>query len=126
LQSLEHSQSLPYASSLCGACLEVCLVEINIPEILVHLRALLVDKGCASLTERIGMKAAAVAFADGSNLETAQTLARIGQAPLVRDGVIRKLPGMLGGWTASRDLKAIPSESFRDWWAKRPAQKEHV
>jgi L-lactate dehydrogenase complex protein LldF len=126
LQSLEHSQSLPYASSLCGACLEVCPVEINIPEILVHLRALLVDKGCASLTERIGMKAAAVAFADGSNLETAQTLARIGQAPLVRDGVIRKLPGMLGGWTASRDLKAIPSESFRDWWAKRPAQKEHV
>jgi L-lactate dehydrogenase complex protein LldF len=126
LQSLEHSQSLPYASSLCGACLEVCPVEIDIPEILIHLRTLLVEKGCAPLVERMGMKAAAVAFANGSNLETAQTLARIGQAPLVHDGVIRKLPGMLGGWTASRDLKAIPSESFRDWWAARPAPKEHA
>jgi L-lactate dehydrogenase complex protein LldF len=126
LQSLEHSQSLPYASSLCGACLEVCPVKINIPEILIHLRTRLVEKGYAPLTERIGMKAAAVAFASGSNLETAQTLARIGQSPLVHDGVIRKLPGMLGGWTASRDLKAIPSESFRDWWSRRPAKKEHA
>jgi L-lactate dehydrogenase complex protein LldF len=126
LQSLEHSQSLPYASSLCGACLEVCPVEINIPEILIHLRSRLVEQGYAPLTERIGMKAAAVAFADGSNLETAQTLARIGQAPLVRDGMIRKLPGMLGGWTASRDLKAIPGESFRDWWSKRPVVDEHA
>jgi L-lactate dehydrogenase complex protein LldF len=86
----------------------------------------LVENGYAPLLERIGMKAAAVAFADGSNLETAQTLARIGQAPLVRDGSFKKLPGMLGGWTASRDLKAIPAESFRDWWAKRPAKKEHA
>ena len=39
LQDLEHSQSLPYASSLCGACYEVCPVKINIPEILIHLRA---------------------------------------------------------------------------------------
>ena len=38
LHSMEHSQSLPYASSLCGACYEVCPVKINIPEILIHLR----------------------------------------------------------------------------------------
>ena len=38
LQSMEHSQSLPYASSLCGACYEVCPVKIDIPEILIHLR----------------------------------------------------------------------------------------
>src|SRR5262249_17771424 len=37
LQSLKHSQSLPYASSLCGACYEACPVKINIPEILIHL-----------------------------------------------------------------------------------------
>ena len=34
----EQNASLPYASSLCGACYQVCPVKINIPEILVHLR----------------------------------------------------------------------------------------
>ena len=43
LQSMEHSTSLPYASSLCGACYEVCPVKINIPEILIHLRRRIVE-----------------------------------------------------------------------------------
>ena len=119
LQSLKHSQSLPYASSLCGACYEVCPVKINIPEILIHLRGEVVERGGAPLLERLAMKAASVAFADGGNLETAQKLARLAQKPLVRNGEIRSLPGMLGGWTAYRDLRPIPKESFRDWWAKR-------
>ncbi len=38
LCDMKHSHSLPYASSLCGACYEVCPVKINIPEVLVHLR----------------------------------------------------------------------------------------
>jgi L-lactate dehydrogenase complex protein LldF len=40
----------------------------------------------------------------------------------VRDGLIQRLPGMLAGWTASRDLHPIPRESFREWWAKREKQ----
>jgi L-lactate dehydrogenase complex protein LldF len=119
LQSMEHSQSLPYASSLCGACFEACPVKINIPEILIHLRGKLVENGYPPLAERIGMKAAAVAFSDGAHLETAQKMGRIGQKPFVHDGVITHLPGMLAGWTAVRDLKPIPAESFRDWWAQR-------
>jgi L-lactate dehydrogenase complex protein LldF len=122
LQSMQHSQTLPYASTLCGACYEVCPVKINIPEILIHLRAKVVEGGGAPLLERLGMKAASMAFADGAHLETAQQLARMAQKPLVRDGLIRSLPGMLGGWTATRDLRPIPAESFRDWWAKREKQ----
>ena len=38
LQEMHHAQSLPYASSLCGACYEVCPVKIDIPEVLIHLR----------------------------------------------------------------------------------------
>ena len=49
LQSMEHSQTLPYASSLCGACYEVCPVKINIPEILIHLRSKVVEAGDAPL-----------------------------------------------------------------------------
>ena len=37
LLHMKHMQSLPYASSLCGACYEVCPVKINIPEVLIHL-----------------------------------------------------------------------------------------
>jgi L-lactate dehydrogenase complex protein LldF len=119
LQSMQHSQSLPYASSLCGACYEVCPVKINIPEILIHLRARVVEQGQAPFMEKLGMKAAAMAFSDGERLETAGALARLAQKPFVHDGLIRHLPGMLGGWTASRDLRPIPRESFREWWAKR-------
>ena len=125
LQSMQHSQSLPYASSLCGACYDVCPVKINIPEILIHLRAKAVENGYAPLTERIAMKAAAFALANGNRLSATQKLARIAQKPFERDGQLTHLPGLLAGWTAVRDLDPIPRESFRDWWAKRPNNTAH-
>ena len=39
LGGIEEARSLPYASSLCGACGEVCPVKIEIPRLLTHLRA---------------------------------------------------------------------------------------
>ena len=36
---IEHEPSLPFASSLCGACAEVCPVKIDIPKVLLDLRA---------------------------------------------------------------------------------------
>ncbi len=119
LQSLHHSQTLPFASSLCGACYEVCPVKINIPEILVHLRAKVVAQGDAPLVERIAMKGAAALFKNSTRLSLAHKLGRIGQIPFEHNGVLRNLPGMLAGWSAVRDMKPIPSESFREWWAKR-------
>ena len=125
LQSMQHSQSLPYASSLCGACYEVCPVKINIPEILIHLRGKAVEAGYGPLTERIGMKAAAFALADGTRLGAAQKLARIGQIPFERNGKLNHLPGMLAGWTEFRDLDAIPKQSFREWWAERSGDQSN-
>jgi L-lactate dehydrogenase complex protein LldF len=119
LQNMEHSQSLPYASSLCGACYEVCPVKINIPEILVHLRGRVVERGDAPLSEKLAMKAAAFGLAGPGRVSGMQKLARIGQQPFERDGELRNLPGMLGNWTSFRDMPAIPKESFREWWAKR-------
>ncbi|MGH9623602.1 MAG: LutB/LldF family L-lactate oxidation iron-sulfur protein [Bryobacteraceae bacterium] len=119
LQSMQHSKSLPYASSLCGACYEVCPVKIDIPEILIHLRSKVVEQGGAPLAERVAMKAASFAFAGEGRMEAAQKLARIGQWPFAHGGTIRSLPGMLAGWTAVRDLQAAPKESFRQWWARR-------
>jgi L-lactate dehydrogenase complex protein LldF len=119
LQGMQHSQSLPFASSLCGACYEVCPVKINIPEILIHLRHKVVDAGGTSLGERLAMKAARLAFADGGRLEIAQKLGRLAQWPFQHDGELRHLPGPFRDWTNARDLPAIPPESFREWWARR-------
>ncbi len=122
LQRMQHSQSLPYASSLCGACYEVCPVKINIPEILIHLRSKAVDQGYAPFAERAAMKAAAFAMAGGTRFSVAQKLARIVQQPFERDGNLYHLPGMLAGWTKFRELEAIPKQSFREWWAAREGQ----
>ena len=124
LQEMHHSQSLPYASSLCGACFEVCPVKINIPEILIHLRNKAVESGYAPLTERLAMKAAAFAFETGDRISAAQVLGRIVQKPFERNGNLHNLPGILKGWTDSRDLPALPRQSFREWWAERKREGE--
>jgi L-lactate dehydrogenase complex protein LldF len=109
LRGLRSGTSLPYASSLCGACYEVCPVKIDIPRILVHLRGRVVAERGQNRSERLAMKLAGWTFAHPSRYRRAQRVARlrlIGQMPGVR------------GWSATRDLP-IPRETFRDWWARR-------
>jgi L-lactate dehydrogenase complex protein LldF len=124
LSDVRDHRSLPYASSLCGACYEVCPVKINIPEVLVHLRERVTAEpppdrhGVRSRVdpERLAMQAVARVFASRRAYEFAQRAARRGQGPFVRDGSVRQLPGPLGAWTSARDLPAVPQQSFRDWW----------
>jgi len=129
LQSLEHSRSLPYASTLCGACYEVCPVKINIPEILIHLRGRIVREDQQSLSgklapENLAMQFVAAVFQSQRRYEAAQRLARLGQGLFRKDGQLVNLPGIAGGWTKFRDLKPIPQQSFRDWWKHRVANEE--
>jgi L-lactate dehydrogenase complex protein LldF len=127
LSGMTESASLPYASTLCGACYEVCPVKINIPEVLVHLRHQEVrqsDADGAAITERfapehVTMRAMARVFADRRLYEAAQRAGRLSQWPFVRQGKIRRLPGPLSGWTSARDLPPLPRQSFRDWWRDR-------
>jgi L-lactate dehydrogenase complex protein LldF len=124
LQDLKYSRSLPYASTLCGACYEVCPVKINIPETLIHLRGRIVREDQKTLggklaAENIAMQAAARIFLSHRRYEAAQRLARMGQILFERSGQLTNLPGMAGGWTRFRDLKPIPKASFRDWWKSR-------
>jgi L-lactate dehydrogenase complex protein LldF len=119
LQSMQHSQSLPYASSLCGACYDACPVKINIPEVLIQLRGKVVAAGNAPTSEKIAMKTASFALASSHRLAAAQKLVRIAQWPLVHGGTISKLPGFLAGWFETRNMRAVPAESFREWWKTR-------
>jgi L-lactate dehydrogenase complex protein LldF len=120
LLGVERAGTLPYASSLCGACYEVCPVKIDIPEVLVHLRAKVVEgkrrrhRGLGP--EELSMEALGWIFADRRRYELAQRAARVGSAPLARSGRIRRLPAALSGWTDSRDLPALPRQTFRQWW----------
>ncbi len=133
LQRLEHAQTLPFASSLCGACYEVCPVKINIPEVLIHLRNKVVRKKTAGLgvltsPEALAMKAAATAFSSERRFRAAQRLGRLAVTPLEHKDArgerwISWLPGLAGGWTAIRDLRGLPEQTFRDWWEQREGNK---
>ena len=118
----EENNSLPYASSLCGACYDACPVKINIPEILVHLRGEDVDSQRAKIKVPsqmdLMMKGAEWAFAKGSHLALLEKGLPLGKLAAGRDKVIKKLPGIAAGWTQSRDIPAPPTQSFRQWWAK--------
>jgi L-lactate dehydrogenase complex protein LldF len=123
LQGLAQAPTLPWASTLCGACYEVCPVKIDIPSILVHLRGRVVREvrgGAKEGAEGLLMDAAARVFYSRRRYEAAQKAAHVGQWPLARHGSITSLPGPLKGWTATRDLKPVPRQSFRAWWRERP------
>ena len=124
LQQLHHADSLPYASSLCGACYEVCPVKINIPEVLIHLRHKVVEKDTKGLgalnPENLAMKTVAMIFRSESRFRAAQRMGRMGEAPLVnKEGWVTWLPGLLGGWTQVRDLQSMPKQTFREWFEQR-------
>jgi L-lactate dehydrogenase complex protein LldF len=113
--SLGDARTLPWASSLCGACYEVCPVKIDIPSVLVHLRGRIVREQRSRLDpERAAMRAMAAVFASRGRYERAQRLARLGRGP-----VAGLRAGPLSAWTQTRDLPAVPAQSFRDWWRSR-------
>ena len=127
----EVNASLPYASTLCGACYDACPVKIDIPGLLVELRARAVDAhrdqsmpGVPAIWAA-GMKAAGWAMSSPRRFARAEQLSGLGRflarLPFIgHRGRIRRLPpplnALLRGWTASRDLPAPPKQTFRSWW----------
>ena len=132
IEAAENS-SLPYASSLCGACYEVCPVKINFPEVLVHLRAKDVESQHA-VREFEGNKKAPFSQMDGmmlgaKKLFTSGKMMSIAERGLPmsrlisgRKHKITAVPGIVSGWTAYRDIPEPPKESFRNWWKKEKGQ----
>jgi L-lactate dehydrogenase complex protein LldF len=119
LMGVKLAKTLPYASTLCGACYEVCPVKINIPEVLLHLRGEVTNQASLINPEALVMRQLARIFSSPKRYEQAQQLAQRGQRLFIHDGVIDHLPGMLSGWSAARDLAPVPKQSFRDWWRER-------
>jgi L-lactate dehydrogenase complex protein LldF len=125
LMQMHHAQTLPYASSLCGACYEVCPVKINIPEVLLELRSQVVNQerdqgGRFFDLMYLGLRIANLTFSRAWIFHTAQFLGRIGLGVFTRkDGWIHSLPSVGGKWTQTRDLRGLPKQTFHGWWAVR-------
>jgi L-lactate dehydrogenase complex protein LldF len=121
LTGVEDNASLPYASTLCGACYDVCPVRIDIPSILVHLRARHVEEAARARrvpsAEAVAMAAASWVMASPARYAAAQRSAGAGGL-MSRKGKIRRLPPPLSAWTAARDAPAPPARTFRQWWRR--------
>ena len=107
LFGLGRSPELPYASSLCGACRDVCPVKIDIPALLLHLRAEVVATrvGKQRALERLAFAGYAAVMARPRLFEWLVRAARM----------LRVMPP-LGAWTKWRDLRPLAPRSFREQW----------
>jgi len=136
LMGLTKTQQLPYASSLCGACREVCPVKIDIPRLLLHLRSEITEKASPEVAaakprtgERLAFKIWQATMTRPWLYKLSAKLGRLFQGLVVKDGKIGKVKGIatlappLTAWTSNRDLRPIEQQSFRELWAKELANK---
>ncbi|MER7046548.1 lactate utilization protein B [Streptomyces jumonjinensis] len=109
----EIDASLPYASTLCGACYEVCPVAIDIPEVLLHLR-----EGVAAQGGKGHRMEKAAITAAGWVLNRPGALAAGEKLLTATRALHPKSPPGAGAWTGGRELPELPARSFRDWWRR--------
>ncbi len=117
LQGLDKAGTLPFASSLCGACNEVCPVKIDIPHQLVHLRYRAVNEPSPmnSWTERLTWQAWSWAMRGPKRYALAMWAVRLG---VRMSKFLPWHPGKLGAWTRGRELPKVPGPAFRNWWRR--------
>ncbi|RJO73726.1 lactate utilization protein [Nocardia panacis] len=122
----DPNATLPYASTLCGACFDACPVRIDIPSILVHLRAQQVDatrQGPPS-PQDLAMRAAGWVMGSAKRFAAAESAAKGARLLGGRKGRITALPYPGSKWTAGRDFPAPPRETFRQWWSRTHTEGE--
>jgi L-lactate dehydrogenase complex protein LldF len=153
LIGLDRAAQLPYASSLCGACREVCPVKIDIPALLLHLRAEIagqksevriqkseigLQQGQAQLKkhrgERFAFKIFAAVMSRPRLYELSVSVGRAFQPLLMREGkigrrsgsILRHLVPPLSAWTNARDLRPIARATFREQWRRTLSEKKRA
>lgn len=117
LGGYDDFKELPYASSLCGACTEVCPVRIPIHDLLRKHRQVIVEKeGKAPFSEKVLMKAFGFGASSPALYKIASKMAPTVMKPFMDGDKITKGPGPLKAWTDIRDFPAPDKENFRDWF----------
>ena len=119
LHGIHAFHELPHASTLCGACREVCPVRIDIPRMLLQLRQTGVESGESPLWVTIGMKALRWLAVKPPLFRLAGRVSSWLSRKAAHDGWLSRIPGQLSAWTRTRDFPAMAAESFSDRWKKR-------
>lgn len=120
--SHDPNSYLPYASSLCGACFEVCPVEIDIPSALLELRHQKVENHRPKV-EGVIMGGMGLVFGNPTVWNFATQAAALGRVLGFGRGKITHLPSFLSGWTDVRDTAVPPKKSFRAWFNSSEGQR---
>ncbi|MCB0209957.1 MAG: lactate utilization protein, partial [Anaerolineae bacterium] len=116
LYGINPWSELPHASTLCGACREVCPVRINIPRMLLKLRAEATQAGLYPAWLKQGLSLYRQTAVRPTMYHVGARFSGWFTQRLARDGWLKKLPGPLGGWTNSRDFPAFAKKSFSQRW----------
>jgi L-lactate dehydrogenase complex protein LldF len=116
LHGMDPWWDLPFASTLCGACEEVCPVRIQIPKMLLQLRRQAASEGRLPAWLEKGIARYARITVEPARWERAKRWASRLAGVIATEGWIRRMPGPGRGWTSSRDLPRPAKESFNDWW----------
>lgn len=119
LEGLERHPELPFASSLCGACSEVCSARIPLADYLLELREDAVRAGAGGASWTAGFRCFAEATRRPRVWALGERVARLVLRPFERHGCVRKGPSLLGLWTRSRDFPPLARRSFRELWRSR-------
>ncbi|HLB47939.1 MAG TPA: LutB/LldF family L-lactate oxidation iron-sulfur protein [Anaerolineales bacterium] len=114
LEGIDPWSELPQASSLCGACREVCPVRIDIPRMLLELRDESHRAGLTPLWLKVGLPIYRFVATRPALFKLASTLARWVTRPLASQGWLTRLPPPLSGWTDHRDFPALAARPFSD------------
>ncbi|MCK6489802.1 MAG: lactate utilization protein [Planctomycetes bacterium] len=108
------ARALPFASSLCGSCTQVCPVRIDLHDQLLAWRRQLADEGLVPLSKRLAMRAGAWFLAHPRLFAAGGWLGR-------RLGFLARLPipGPHRLWLRHRGMPDLPADSFRAQWKNR-------
>jgi L-lactate dehydrogenase complex protein LldF len=119
LDGYENHKELPHASTLCGACTDVCPVKIPLHEQLIRHREIMVEKNMAPTAEKIAMNGFVKWSTHPAAYKLSSKLARTALKPWTKDETITNGPGPLKNWTAQRDFPAPSQQTFRSWFKER-------
>ncbi|MGB1252682.1 MAG: LutB/LldF family L-lactate oxidation iron-sulfur protein [Candidatus Promineifilaceae bacterium] len=116
LYGVDPWNELPHASTLCGACEEVCPVRIDIPRMLLELRRQSAENGNNPYWIKAGLSAYKTAAKRPALFNAGGKASQLASNLLAKDGWITSLPGPLANWTKQRDFPAFAKKSFKQRW----------
>jgi L-lactate dehydrogenase complex protein LldF len=120
LGGLEHAPELPKsACSMCHACRDACPMEIELPDHIIALRRTEIEKSMEAWTVRLTFRLWGRLWASPAGYRLTARVARLGQWLFMRRGKLTRAPGLMGGWTATRDAPPVAKETFQEWWRRR-------